>query len=1193
MKKITAAAAAAAMIAGVIPAAVNAETTEPKLYSGYGALTVIQDPTGADKGNVFSFDGYEQTRGNDKERGRNPFIEMPVEYLYDKVGSAYKLKDKFSVAFDIYTMANGTRYAFYTGTDDTTDNKATGLYYIPETGGDSYIEVITDGAGWENARGEYESIKNGWHRFEISRDGGVFTVYKDGEKYSELKTEWDYSMEREPVFRLGYSPYAADGGLYAYIDNIEVKNGDEVVYSDTADGDYDIISEVPEEPDKITVNTDISDGSETAALIENRPDIQRRMELLDRGVTAVKADGYGLISWRWLGTESADTMYNIYKNGEKLNDEPLNATNYVDRDAAEGDKYSVSAVYNGVESERSEETALLPENYIEIKIDAPAPGSVTLSDGTVEQYSYVANDAGTADLDGDGEYEIIIKWDPTNSRDSAHLGNTGNTMFDAYKLDGTKLWRIDLGKNVRSGAHDTQFIAADFNGDGKGEVAMRTADGTVDGAGNVIGDASVDWRDENGKNLSGPLYLTVFDGETGAVIDTVDYIPQSQGEYDGKTWDISSWGDDWGNRSERYNAAVAYIDGVNPSMIFARGYYDRTAIASFTMKDNKIVNDWLFDTYAMEDGDKDWNYRGMGNHSVAVADVDYDGKDEIVYGSMLLDDNGEPVYSTKLNHGDAQHTGDLIIDRPGLETFSVHEWGAYGHDMRDARTGEIIWYSPFGSTDVGRGVSDDIDPRYPGAESWSSMGMLISSKGEIISEDYNIPANFLAWWDGDLCREIQDSINISKWNPYTEKSETIFTAEGCHSNNAGKSNPSLTADILGDWREEVIYPTEDNSVLRIYMTNVPTGYRIPTLMHDPGYRASIAVQNVGYNQPAHTDFYLGYDTESIPVMQIYTESDGVKMVNPDLDKKKWDIESLYTGTTVEMAIGSAKAFISGTPCYIDGSNKDVKAYIENDRTMVPLRFISEAFGAYVTYDDGEIHIQSTGCDIIMNIGENEFTVNGSVVSMDTAPVIKDDVTFVPLRYAAEALGKEVAWDDVGLVTVSDKAIAAQDGAARIEEIKNSDAAVLKSAEGYKNGEKLDFSQADLNRIVTYDGSDGSAAVDLDIGTSYSLTGKSGFYTELKYFCAMSGVVLSCADGGRHTFKVYTGGSIDNDAGNFFERDGWDLAAEITTSGTTTEPEMFIFPVPKYGTTVKLVLCDTETGETDKAEISEFGVIAVK
>lgn len=299
-----------------------------------------------------------------------------------------------------------------------------------------------------------------------------------------------------------------------------------------------------------------------------------------------------------------------------------------------------------------------------------------------------------ADLDGDGKYEVIQTWSPSNAKDNSQSGYTGNVYVDAYKLDSTKLWRIDLGRNIRAGAHYTQVLAYDFDGDGKAEVSLKTADGTTDASGTVIGDANADYRNSAGYVLAGPEFLTVFKGGTGTILDTVAYEPE-RGL-------VASWGDNYGNRVDRFLAAVAYLDGEHPSMMFSRGYYTRTVLVTYDLVDGKLVKRWTFDSNVAGD-----QYKGQGNHNLSVADVDQDGKDEFVFGSMTIDDNGQPLYNTKLGHGDAIHTGDLDPSRPGLETFAVHESmsqsGNRGATFRDAATGEVLWSIP-ATKDTGRGL---------------------------------------------------------------------------------------------------------------------------------------------------------------------------------------------------------------------------------------------------------------------------------------------------------------------------------------------------------------------------------------------------------------------------------------------------------------------------------------------------------
>jgi rhamnogalacturonan endolyase len=339
-------------------------------------------------------------------------------------------------------------------------------------------------------------------------------------------------------------------------------------------------------------------------------------------------------------------------------------------------------------------------------------------------------------------------------------------------------------------------------------------------------------------------------------MSTVDYIPNR--------YPLDGWGgiggnggnDSNGNRVDRFLAGVAYLDGVHPSLIMCRGYYGRSVIAAWDWQNGQLTSRWVFDSAKPGLG----KFSGMGNHSLSIADVDNDGKDEIIYGAMTVDDDGTGMYSTGLRHGDALHVGDLLPDRPGLEVWGIHEnevpikgyENCFGAALFDAKTGEILWGKLPGK-DVGRGVAADIDSTFLGAEMWCSGGEgLWTSEGKVIGENPS-SANFLVWWDGDLLRELLNRNKISKY-----KGEDLLVAEGFRSNNGTKATPTLSADLFGDWREEVILATQDGKLLRIYTTTIPTKYRFPTLMHDPQYRVAIAWQNVAYNQPPHPGFYLGH-----------------------------------------------------------------------------------------------------------------------------------------------------------------------------------------------------------------------------------------------------------------------------------------------------------------------------------------------
>lgn len=597
---------------------------------------------------------------------------------------------------------------------------------------------------------------------------------------------------------------------------------------------------------------------------------QRLMENLDRGVIAVRhAPDSVFISWRLLATESESLPFNIYRqtgtqSPRRLNAQPLTAgTNYIDSkaDLTQNISYIVKAIVNGKETTGSKPFRI-PANsgvgqFLSIPLKTPA--------------GYRPHDASAGDLDGDGEYEIILH-QVGKGLDNSFNGMTDKPVIQAYKLDGTHLWTIDLGRNIREGEHYTQFIVIDMDGDGKAEVAMKTADGTIDGKGKVIGDSSKDYRSRKpatlGKVLDGPEFFTVFDGQTGAALATTAYIPSR--------YPTDGWGgpggnggnDNSGNRVDRFLACAAYLDGKLPSVVMCRGYYGRTVLAAWDYRNGKLSSRWVFDT---QNGKNPFS--GQGNHNLTVTDVDEDGKDEIVYGAMVVDDNGKGLFSTGFRHGDALHVGDLDPSRPGLEVFGPHEIedhskGDFGYvkdagpgvTVYNARTGEVYFKGAL-DTDVGGGIAENIDSTNPGAEMWwSGSEGLYSMTGKKIGP--NPTGSWLIWWDGDLTRELMSGSKINKY-----KGDTLFNvASGVRSNS--RRNPNLTADLFGDWREEIVLNSGPNE-LRIYTTTIPTNHRLYTLMHDPQYRLSIAWQNVAYNQPPHLSFYLGDDMEStFPVRKI-------------------------------------------------------------------------------------------------------------------------------------------------------------------------------------------------------------------------------------------------------------------------------------------------------------------------------------
>ncbi|MBC8081870.1 MAG: T9SS type A sorting domain-containing protein [Hymenobacter sp.] len=573
---------------------------------------------------------------------------------------------------------------------------------------------------------------------------------------------------------------------------------------------------------------------------------QKQVERLNRGVVAVRISPTQVfVSWRLLGTDDPSTSFHVYRNGSRITTTTVANTNFVDTNP-DNTTYSVRPIVRGRGLDYSEAAPTWQQQYLSIPIQAPAGGTTPSG----ETYTYSANDCSTGDLDGDGQYEIIVKWDPSNSKDNSQGGYTGNVYLDGYKLNGTRLWRIDLGRNIRAGAHYTQFMVYDFDGDGKAEIACKTADGTRDGRGTVVGSASADYRTSNGYILSGPEFLTMFNGQTGAAMATTNYLP-ARGT-------VSSWGDGYGNRVDRFVSTVAYLDGQRPSLIMGRGYYTRLVRVAWDWRNGQFTRRWTFDS----DASGNRAYAGQGNHQLTTGDVDGDGKDEVINGASTINDDGTGQYSTGFGHGDALHMSDLNPDRPGQEIWQCQEspssYRGNGLQMRDARTGQLLWGVP-ATGDVGRALTADIDPRYKGAECWGSAGGLYTCTGTQISTR-KPSSNFAIWWDGDLSREILDGGTLNKWDANAGTSNRLFTiynSGGATPINGTKANPGLTADLLGDWREEMVYRNSTSTSLLLFTTTIPTTTSLYTLMHDAQYRVAVAHENSAYNQPPHPSYYLG------------------------------------------------------------------------------------------------------------------------------------------------------------------------------------------------------------------------------------------------------------------------------------------------------------------------------------------------
>ena len=610
----------------------------------------------------------------------------------------------------------------------------------------------------------------------------------------------------------------------------------------------------------------------------------------DRALTALETDQGVFVSWRFYQEDGPSATFILKRNGREIY--RGTNTNFLDKDGNGGDRYDVA---DNRGSHKIGQTALAwNKEYLEVNLQAP--DKQVMPDGTVTDYT--ANDMSVGDLDGDGQLELVVKWYPDNAQDNSKDGYTGTTIIDAYDLDTSTgaaklLWRIDLGVNIRSGAHYTQFQVWDYDGDGCAELICKTADGStayqnVNGVLRETGHVGAvnaaalpthkiskkyDFRSSKGRIgriVNGDEYLTAFDGKTGKIIDTTAYVP-SRGIYNEKTgtWDTSMWGLDskgnpepagYANRADRFLAATAYLDGTTPSAVFCRGYYGRTAIAAWDLKHGKLTQKWVFD---VPTGDR---FAGQGNHNLSVNDVDGDGRDEIIYGSLTLDDNGTPKYTTGLGHGDAMHVSDWNDDGK-LEVFQVHEdkKAQYHIELHDAETGRILWGYNYGK-DTGRGIAADIDPRYPGAEMWAAVkAITYNARGQQIYREGVRPSqNFSIFWDGDLLMELFDSNDssqlvpqVQKWDYENQKTDILLQMNGTKLNNGSKANAGLVADLIGDWREEIIVRDAKNkNKIRIYSTPIETAYRIPCLLTDRSYAEGVAWQNTAYNQPANLSYLL-------------------------------------------------------------------------------------------------------------------------------------------------------------------------------------------------------------------------------------------------------------------------------------------------------------------------------------------------
>ena len=737
----------------------------------------------------------------------------------------------------------------------------------------------------------------------------------------------------------------------------------------------------------------------------------RQMEKLDRGLIAIKTDGGVYLSWRLFDSEdnifgSADKnmSFNVYRDGKKIS-EVATKTNYVD--STVGTNYSVAPVINGVEGEKCDAVTVYNNSYFDIPLSKPDDETIYDPSGNeLATYSFFPADCSTGDVDGDGEYEIIVKW-TSSEHDVGSPGDpaySGTVHLAAYKLDGTKLWKNDiaLGKNVYSSAHTVQFLVYDFDGDGKSEVMCQTSLGSKDGQGKYVSNAAqtdeeikaitdeenstADYRGY-GRVVEGKEFLTVFNGETGVAMDTIN-LPTTRGSENGV-----DYGDDFGNRSNRFVSDIAYLDGEKPYAIYLRGYYfgrngkQRTSIAGISWDGTALSPTYRFDTQKGQEGyyDGAYQYVGNGNHNCTVADVDNDGKDEFITGALCMEVNDDnefrPKWCTYLQHGDALHIGNYDPTHTGFEFFTVHEDSGtnslsgnditldFGMSVIDAETGNIMFHEG-ASDDTGRGVMANV-----GAggyyQIWSAKYSARQSNG---GTDFttatsltgrNTPSmNFRIFWDGDLYDNLLDGANITDWNG--RNMSNIFSAGNydCVSINGTKANPSLQADLFGDWREEVVYPTGDGTALRVFSTTDTTDYKIKTLMQDPVYRSGVAAEQTAYNQPPHVGFYMGkevFETRKITSITITTQPTRTSYIPGESFDK--------TGMVVKAN-------------YSDGTSEEISAYTvsEIDKDKIGEQTLTVSYLGKT--DTITIYVVEPGITSLNNI----YNTNSTSSKLFTAPI---------------------------------------------------------------------------------------------------------------------------------------------------------------------------------------------------------------
>ena len=667
--------------------------------------------------------------------------------------------------------------------------------------------------------------------------------------------------------------------------------------------------------------------SALALLVSMGANAQRFTDKLDRGLVAVKTTKGVYCSWRIQADEYYDVKYNLYRDGTRVNAEPLDVSNFTDTSGSESSQYTVKAVLNGVEQQASKAATVFKSNYKEIKIKHDASLKAT----------YEPNDACCADVDGDGEVEILMKFNnkeegeqlyPKNGPTINGVATKEYSMLACLKQDGTVLWWVNCGPNMGDFQNNEQNIVGyDWDMDGKAEVVMRLEEGSTvhmaDGTTYTIGangkngsswtnyrepkgSGSVEWFTHYGKE-----FLWYCEGATGKPYQCIEF-PLKRLE-DGETDLKAAWGDGYGHRSSKYFFGAPYLDGKHPSIFLGRGIYTRHKFIAYDVdpKTHDLKVRWK---WTNNQPGSPWY--GQGYHNYIVADVDWDGRDEIVWGSMVIDDNGKGLSTTGLGHGDAQHIGDFNPYIHGQEMFACNEDNP-SNNYRDATTSKI-YYRKTDTNDDGRCLAGNFYNDFPGAVGHSAHDTPISTvTNDHVSTNTNgLSMNFRIYWDGDLLEECFNNTEVTKPGV-----GTIATFLGAYSNNSTKATPCYQGDIFGDWREEVIERTADNNI-RIYTTNEPTKWRNYSLWYDHQYRNGMVWQPCGYNQPPHVSYFLG-ELEGITIAPPPLTTTGREEVGSSISKALDGKHALLATTgdaTVSVAEGASPAiFTDNAPSWVQGT----------------------------------------------------------------------------------------------------------------------------------------------------------------------------------------------------------------------------------------------------------------------------------